>query len=283
MAYNAITVGAIDDQNTTSYTDDEFLGDSSWSESIGTQEPSGTNKPDLVAPGVNIITDIKITEDNDNDGIDEIGNDYIASGTSFAAPHVTAVVAQLCQRKPELKLLQDAVKAILTASVSHSPIRYNTMNGVTDKYNKCGAGVVNARSACATVINSRYESGSFAADSGNGAQVVYTFNVTDTTKLIRVSLSWLKCSVYGTIIEELTGHSTNILTTGTLANLNLYIFDSEGRVVYNNEEVLSNNVGINTEIVEFKAARTGTHRIYVRQTTQSNKRVYYGVAWWHPV
>ncbi|MBR0447775.1 MAG: S8 family serine peptidase [Clostridia bacterium] len=280
MAYNAITVGAINDQNTTSYTDDEFLDGSSWNESIGTQEPSGTNKPDLVAPGVNIITDIRITEDNDNDGVNEIGNYYVASGTSFAAPHVTAVVAQLCQRKPELKLLQDTVKAILTASVSHSDIRYNTMDDITNNYDTCGAGVVNAKSACSTVIHSRYASGSFAANSGNGTQVVYTFNVTDTTKLIRVSLSWLKYSVFS---EEEENHYSYDLTSGTLANLNLYIFDSEGRVVYNNEEVLSNNVGINTEIVEFKAARTGTHRIYVRQTKQSNKPVHYGVAWWHPI
>ena len=88
---------------------------------------------------------------------------------------------------------------------------------------------------------------------------------------------------YSVFSEEEENHYSYDLTSGTLANLNLYIFDSEGRVVYNNEEVLSNNVGINTEIVEFKAARTGTHRIYVRQTKQSNKPVHYGVAWWHPI
>lgn len=272
MAYNAITVGAINDNDTPDYAGDELGDFSSWRETIGTQEPAGTNKPDLVAPGENIITDIKITEDAEH-----VGENYVASGTSFAAPHVTAVVAQLCQRNPELKLLQDAVKAILTASVSHSPIRHNTMNGITDDYDKCGAGVVNAQSAFSTVINSRFESGSFAANSGNGTQVMYTFNVTDTTKLIRVSLSWLKYSVFA----EDGDHPSGDPTTGTLANLNLYIFDSEGRVIYYGEEVLSNNVGINTEIVEFKAARTGTHRIYVRQTKQSNTRVYYGVAWWH--
>lgn len=265
MAYNIITVGAIDDKNTTSYADDVRCD---WGPNNGSsymEDDSLTNKPDLLAPGV---------------AIDSAASSDGSWGTSLSAPHVTAVVAQLCQRKPELKLLQDAMKAILTASISHSPIRYNTMNGVVDKYNKCGAGVVNARSACATVINSRYESGSFAANSGDGAQVVYTFNVTDTTKLIRVSLSWLKCSVFA----EGESHDTEDLTTGTLANLNLYIHDSEGLVEYNGKDVVSNNRrGINTEIVEFKATRTGTHRIYVRQTTQSNKRVYYGVAWWHPV
>ena len=261
MAYNIITVGAIDDNNNTTYSDDSLTQYSSW------DETSGTNKPDLVAPGTNITT--------------AAGTN---SGTSFAAPHVTAVVAQLCQRKPELKLLQDTVKAILTASVSHSDIRYNTMDGdamrnqVNDNYNQCGAGVVNARSACSTIINSRYASGSFAANSGDGTQVKYTFEVTNTNRNVRVALSWLKCSVFA----EGEDHESGDLTAGTLADLNLYIYDSEGKVVYQSKDVESNKRYVNTEIVEFKPTRTGTHRIYVRQSTQSNKRVYYGVAWWHP-
>lgn len=250
MAYNVLTVGAIDDNNTTCYDDDILAAYSCW------RETTGANKPDLVAPGTNITT--------------SAGEN---SGTSFAAPHVTAVVAQLCQRKPELKLLQDAVKAILTASVSHSEIRHHTMEGVIEDYDKCGAGVVNARSACSTIIESRYESGSFAANTEDGTQVMYTFNVTNTNRNVRVSLSWLKCSVFA----EGEDHTSENLTTGTLANLNLYVYDSAGEIV------CANDVGINTEIVEFKPTRTGTHRIYVKQTTHSNKRVYYGLAWWHPM
>ena len=270
MAYNILTVGAINDNDSTEYEDDSryyqqygnITRGSSYIEAEGL-----TNKPDLVAPGVD-ITDATGTK----------------TGTSIAAPHVTAVVAQLCQRKPELKLLQDAVKAILTASVSHSDIRYNTMDGdamrnqVNDNYNQCGAGVVNARSACSTIINSRYASGSFAANSGDGTQVKYTFEVTNTNRNVRVALSWLKCSVFA----EGEDHESGDLTTGTLADLNLYIYDSEGKVVYQSKDVESNKRYVNTEIVEFKPTRTGTHRIYVRQSTQSNKRVYYGVAWWHP-
>ena len=250
MAYNVLTVGAIDDNNTTCYDDDILAAYSCW------RETTGANKPDLVAPGTNITT--------------AAGTN---SGTSFAAPHVTAVVAQLCQRKPELKLLQNTVKAILTASVSHSEIRHHTMEGVIEDYDKCGAGVVNARSACSTIIESRYESGSFAANSGDGTQVMYTFNVTNTNRNVRVSLSWLKCSVF----SEGESHTSGDVTTGSLANLNLYVYDSAGEIVR------ANDVGINTEIVEFKPTRTGTHRIYIRQSSDSNKRVYYGLAWWHPM
>lgn len=277
MAYNIITVGAINDNNTTNYADDsryyQIIGDTVYGSSYDEAEEL-TNKPDLVAPGTDIDSPAYLD-----------GSNYYNSGTSLAAPHVTAVVAQLCQREPELKLLQDTVKAILTASVSHSPIRYNTMDGdamqnqVNDNYDKFGAGVVNAKSAFSTVIHSRYASGSFAANSGNGIQVKYTFEVTNVNRNVRVSLSWLKCSVFA----EGEDHESGDLTTGTLADLNLYIYDSEGKVVYQSKDVESNKKGVNTEIVEFKPTRTGTHRIYVRQTTQSNKRVYYGVAWWHPI
>lgn len=274
MAYNALTVGAIDDNNSSAnYNDDSLAEYSCWTET------EGTNKPDLVAPGTLIYTAASTDPNKTN-------------GTSFAAPHVTAVVAQLCQRKPELKLLQDAMKAILTASVSHSEIRYNTMDGDTNldqvntNYNQCGAGVVNARSAFSTVIESRYESGSFAANSGDGTQVMYTFNVTNTEKIVRVSLSWLKNSVFPDGVSHKPQQGTSYEPTpdiGSLANLNLYIYDSEGQVVYNGKEVKSKKIGINTEIVEFRPTRTGTHRIYIRQSSDSNKRVYYGVAWWHPM
>ncbi len=265
MAYNIITVGAIDDKNTTSYADDVRCD---WGPNSGSsymEDDSLTNKPDLLAPGV---------------AIDSAASSDGSWGTSWSAPHVTAVVAQLCQRKPELKLLQDAVKAILTASVSHSKIRGNTVGGISDEYDQCGAGVVNARSAFSTIVESRYESGSFAANSGDGTQVMYTFNVTNTKKIVRVSLSWLKCSVFPAGVDHAPEDETAdepVTETGTLANLNLYIYDSAGEILR------SNNIGINTEIVEFRPTRTGTHRIYIRQSSDSNKRVYYGLAWWHPM
>ena len=73
FAYNAIVVGNLDDKNTVNTADDEIESGSCYEES------SGTNRPDLVAPG----TDITFGVLSD-------------SGTSFAAPYVTATIAQLC-------------------------------------------------------------------------------------------------------------------------------------------------------------------------------------------
>ena len=103
---------------------------------------------------------------------------------------------------------------------------------------------------------------------------------TNTNRNVRVSLSWLKCSVFpaGEDHDPEEGTSDEPTPdTGSLANLNLYVYDSAGEIVR------ANDVNNNTEIVEFKPTRTGTHRIYIRQSTDSDMQVNYGVAWWHPM
>ncbi|MBO5909035.1 MAG: S8 family serine peptidase, partial [Clostridia bacterium] len=255
LAYNAITVGAIDDNNTATHSDDERYDRSSYKEASG-EQIIPTNKPDLVAPGVEILSAAANFE-----------NTAVNTGTSLSAPHVTAVIAQLCQARPALKVAQDVVKAILTASVSHSSIAYETSD--TDAYDKYGAGVVDAYSSYYTAINGRYVSGSFGANSGNGAEKSYTFNVSSSDSKIRVSLSWLKYIVLaGT-------HTTANANNHPLADLDLLVYAPNGTLV---EYAVS--VYNNTEIVEFEPANTGTYRIVVRQTRQSERAVYFGLAWW---
>lgn len=243
MAYNILTVGSIDDKNTISYADDIRASYSNYIELYG------TNKPELMAPGHNITT---AAETN--------------SGTSFAAPHVTAVVAQLCQRRPALKLLQDGMKAILTASISHSKHVYDTSDTAYDEF---GAGVVDARSAFYTSDNNRFTTNSFSANSTAGSTKNYTFNVSSSDSKIRVSLTWLKYS-------ELTGaHSGTTITGYMLADLNLYVYDPDGNLVASSTET-----SCNTEIVDFKPNKTGTYKIVVKQQSDVNRTVYFGLAWW---
>lgn len=244
MAYNVITVGAIDDGNTLNQGNDIIANYSSF------QENSGTNKPDLVAPGSNIRT--------------AAGQD---SGTSFAAPHVTATIAQLLQQSPALKTLQDGMKAILTASISHSNLAYATGDGTN--FNTYGAGVVDSRSSSWTISSNRYVTSSFAANSLNGSEKTYYFNVSSSDTRIRVSLSWLK-------FNSITGaHTGNVTTNGSLADLDLYVYDSNGNIV---ESALSSTN--NVEIVQFTPSVTGQYMIKVRQYSNSDQKVYFGLAWW---
>ena len=263
MAYNIITVGAIDDHNTNDSTsensDDSLATFSGYVEAVSMEneeELHPTNKPDLVAPGVDIDTSAYYGENVD-----------YKSGTSFAAPHVTAIVAQLCQRRPTLKVQQDAMKAILTASIPHSKHRYVPSDS---NYNEYGAGVVDARSAYYTTDNYRFRTGTFAANEAAGSTRTYTFEVFPSDKKIRISLSWLKYAVVsGTHVDNPPNHNA------PLADLDLYVYDPDGEPRGHSARYHNN-----TEIIEIPEVEPGIYTIVIEQYVPSDCAVYFGLAWW---
>ena len=254
MAYNVLTVGAIDDKNNMDESDDVICATSSFDENNslfveGWVTP--TNKPDLVAPGFDINTPI-----NNNAPVEE------RSGTSFAAPHVTAVVAQLCQRFPSLRVLQAGVKAILTASISHSEHAYTPAD---EEYDMFGAGVVNARAAMETANAYRMVDNSFPANSPANAEKVYTFSA-PADQRIRVSLTWLK---HATLPEDQEYENYN------LADLDLYVIHPEGADIEYSTEIYNN-----TEIVDFVAPVAGTYQMVVSNRLASQQKIEFGLSWW---
>ncbi len=111
-----ITVGAMDDKGTGTIADDMLAGFSAY----GTIE-NGSVKPDLVAPGANIIARLV----NQNMGLagahpaNKVGTQYFRmSGTSMAAPMVSGAVALLLQDEPGLT--PDQVKYRLMATANKS-------------------------------------------------------------------------------------------------------------------------------------------------------------------
>ena len=110
-----ITVGAADDKGTASLADDVMASFSAY----GSVE-SGGGKPDLVAPGRNIIAylprnnHLQISEDHSSNRVDP---DYFRmSGTSMSAPIVSGAVALLLQDEPNLT--PDQVKYRLKATAN---------------------------------------------------------------------------------------------------------------------------------------------------------------------
>jgi len=120
-AFNVITVGAIDDKNTTDISDDTL-----WNES--SRGPTGDDRPklDVVAPGVNITAPTVPP-----------GFYKSFSGASTAAPHVAGVVALMLEANPFLTPAQ--VKAILrqTARLNTNLLEYTVNDrgyGIVDAY-----------------------------------------------------------------------------------------------------------------------------------------------------
>jgi serine protease AprX len=116
-----ITVGAVDDRGTGTITDDALANFSAYGNS-----ENGAVKPDLVAPGTNIIARIV----NLNMGLagshpaNKVGNQYFRmSGTSMASPMVSGTVALLLRDEPGLT--PDQVKYRLMATANKSWPGYN--------------------------------------------------------------------------------------------------------------------------------------------------------------
>jgi serine protease AprX len=131
-----ITVGATDDRGTTSISDDLIAAFSAY----GTTS-DGIKKPDLVAPGKNIIARLV----NSNMGLAQAhpsnkvsdGVYFRMSGTSVSAPMVSGAVALLLQDEPNLN--PDQVKYRLMATANKTFFGYTSA--------KAGAGILDIFSA----------------------------------------------------------------------------------------------------------------------------------------
>lgn len=246
LAFNVITVGNLDDKNNPEYSGDEIAIDSSYKESSGVATP---RKPDLVAPGTKITT-----------------STCTKSGTSYAAPQVAAVVAQICQSRPTMRTKPEAMKAILAAGIKHSVHKYVPKDANYDIY---GAGMIDARCAAHQPINSQYTTSYFSAAAEDDSSHYYTLTISSKGQKRRVALSWLK-------YEYLSGSThLNDPTARIISDLDLYIYDSQGN------SVASSNVSKgNVEIANVSTLPAGTYTIEVYLYENGDSKTFYGLSWY---
>ena len=131
----AIVVGATDDKGTADISDDKIAGFSSY----GTTS-EGYNKPDLVAPGTNVVSllgnmGMGLPADHPQNVVD--GSYFKMSGTSVAAPIVSGAAALLLQDEPNLT--PDQVKFRLMATANKNWQGYSE--------SKAGAGLLDIYAA----------------------------------------------------------------------------------------------------------------------------------------
>ena len=141
-----ISVGATNDKGTSTLSDDVMATFSAYGITS-----DGFRKPDIVAPGTNIVARLV----NQNQGLanahpaNKVGNQYFRmSGTSMAAPMVSGVVALLLQSEPTLNPDQ---------------VKYRLMNTANKKWNysatNAGAGYLDAYAAIKGTSNKSANTG----------------------------------------------------------------------------------------------------------------------------
>tara|TARA_B100000131_G_scaffold160997_1_gene155824 strand:- start:7455 stop:9548 length:2094 start_codon:yes stop_codon:yes gene_type:complete len=119
----SITVGATDDLNTIDRDDDEIASYSSRGprRDNGNSNPIDEMKPDVTAPGTNIIqAEACVTSDGCNNflGGDASQNGYTGrgSGTSYATPAVTGIIALMMEVNDEINPL--VIREILRSTAT---------------------------------------------------------------------------------------------------------------------------------------------------------------------
>lgn len=156
-----ITVGAIDDKGTADLSDDVVASFSAYGKTT-----DGFSKPDLVAPGKNIIslmgngTGLPVDHPDNVVRVNGAAVYFRMSGTSTAAPIVAGAAALLLQDEP--KLNPDQVKYRLMATANKGWPGYNAA--------KAGAGTLDVYAAVKGKTTQTANTGIYAShllDTGN--------------------------------------------------------------------------------------------------------------------
>lgn len=247
-AFNVITVGNVQTKLDTEsrYPEPYPIYASSY------EEPAYlANKPDISAPGTNIT--IALTNEER----------YTDSGTSFAAPIVTGIIAQMMQAKTTLQLNPVGTKAELLLGADDDKI--STIDNAQVNYHlreKSGAGFVDAAGAVDASLTTNYMALKF--NSVNNPSVIgrYYFLAGQSIRLV------------------MTFDKPNYISVETMSDLDdldVCIIEEDTAEVVDEATSGINNV----EIIEYTFENSGYYTIEVHpyKIIDSSRAVNCAVAW----
>lgn len=257
LAYNAITVGNYYDSNSllSSHAPSTLAGQelssdfamyytSSFLGFITEQTTPGDNteriqiyKPDIVAMGQDY----------------EYGDLEDMDGTSFAAPQVAGMIAQLCDIYPYLLDNPLLVKAMLMSGASYLAniaASGDVKDYASGLYLKQGAGMANVRCAYTNYYAGRIKE--FSKNFTAGSSYSFTINVPSSYSYIKMAMCWNKTGV------ETIPHN---VTERPHANLRLSVYKGTNTSVL--PVATSDTMYTNSELLQFAVTQGGTYTVVV--------------------
>ena len=243
MAYNIISVGNFNDQNSQTWNGDAMSSCSSWWDPISTR--NDREKPEVAAPGSNIISLLTASPWYGNTG----------SGTSYASPMVAGTAALMMQRNTGLRVWPEAVKAITMATAVHN------VEGGTRLSEKDGAGgLITLRADdAARNYNWAWKAQPYTCSTASPLEV-FTFNSPANYRL-RFVITWDNPPSYSNYANQPS------------ADLDLVVIGPSGTAVAS-----SASYDNTYEIVDFRTPAAGTYRVRVNRFRCNASPVYLGFA-----
>lgn len=252
MAYNTVTVGNLNDNQTEKLSDDKIETSSAYC-----ADESKPYKPDLLAPGSCVTT--------------ALAPNMTGGGTSAAAPVVTSAVAQLMQAQPYLKTNPELVKALLLCGTTHMS-QYSFEDSDTPAMTRQGgAGMLNVYNSFTALSSSsypKYATGSL--EHGEMGPITKNLLVSKTHEPLVIALTWTKTTSFNSISDHYT---IDNLGAASLSFLKLEVTTPRGTVFS------SFNVTGNVQRVSIPPweAVSGTYRIRVSRNGPSGHTTYYAI------
>jgi subtilisin family serine protease len=244
--YNLIAVGAFDDMDDTYWGNDSMAGFSSWDDPLSWH--GDREKPDVSAPGVNLFS---TTNSFPFTGL-------IGSGTSFAAPIVSGIVALMIQRNGTLGFWPEAVRAILMASADHN------IEGSPRMSERDGAGGVNAQRADDITRFAFGGWGGISYGCGSPSPLVPTSMFLLAGKRTRIVIAW---------DTETAWYNSNY-SYGPSADLDLSLVGPGGVFVAS-----SASYDNTFEVIDVTPSMTGTYQLRIDRFACGQDPRYLGWAW----
>ncbi len=262
LAYNVITVGAMDDKDTPLLLDDTIAAFSNWDQA-GLAGIAGLHgdfqKPELSAPGRRIISASAVTNDPDGNGIINSG----VGGTSFSTPMVCGYIANMIHMDGTLANWPEATKAIALATATRSvsvPALESPGVGWDDVE---GAGTIVIDDGYDLIRTGRYDKGTATAADFPLERLVFL----QQDEVFRYAIAWSSHTSVGT--------PASITDDLLQADLDLHLYKPGETMPFKSGATFDNAY----EVVAFRAPVTGVYRAEIRAQSFTAASEYLGEAW----